>query len=206
MILKNIFDLITQKLYFFCGYIRASYYGIKIGSGAQISPFAKIKGVAFIGNASIAASVSMGKGTYINSGSIHSGEIGCFCSIGYDVHIGPTEHNFQNWTNSPILIREDGSHLQPNRMLEPPKIDDDVWIGAAVIVLRGSEIGTGSVIGAGSVVKGRIPPYEIWAGSPAKFIKKRFVTIDEQAEAQKKLHEYVAVVDHISKEIPHIIK
>lgn len=51
-------------------------------------------------------------------------------------------------------------------------IHDDVFIGAGTIILKGAEIGEGSIIGAGSVVSGKIPPKEIWAGNPAKFIKK----------------------------------
>lgn len=55
----------------------------------------------------------------------------------------------------------------------PIIIEDGVWIGAHVIVLPGVTIGEGAIIGAGSVVSKNIPPYEIWAGVPAKFIKKR---------------------------------
>jgi len=49
-----------------------------------------------------------------------------------------------------------------------------VWIGNGAIVLSGVMIGNGSVVGAGSVVTKNIPPYEIWAGNPARFIRLRF--------------------------------
>lgn len=52
-------------------------------------------------------------------------------------------------------------------------IEDDVWIGANVIILKGVTIGKGSVVGAGSIVTKNIPPYEVWVGNPAKMIKKR---------------------------------
>lgn len=52
-------------------------------------------------------------------------------------------------------------------------IEDDIWIGANVIILSGAMIGKGSVIGAGSVVTGTIPPFSIAAGSPARVISKR---------------------------------
>lgn len=52
------------------------------------------------------------------------------------------------------------------------KIEDGVFIGAKSIITKPITIGKGSVIGAGSVVTKDIPPYEIWAGVPAKFIKK----------------------------------
>lgn len=49
-----------------------------------------------------------------------------------------------------------------------------MWIGAGVTVLSGITIGVGAVVGAGSVVTHDIPPYEIWAGNPAKKIRNRF--------------------------------
>lgn len=52
-------------------------------------------------------------------------------------------------------------------------IEDDVWIGTRCIILQGVTIGKGAVIGAGSVVNKSIPEYEVWAGVPARFIKKR---------------------------------
>ena len=54
-------------------------------------------------------------------------------------------------------------------------IDDDVWIGARVIILPGVHIGTGAVIGAGAVVTKDVPPYEIWGGNPAHFLKSRLL-------------------------------
>jgi len=46
------------------------------------------------------------------------------------------------------------------------------FIGARVIILKGVTIGEKSVVGAGSVVTKDIPDNQIWAGNPAKFIKK----------------------------------
>ena len=52
-------------------------------------------------------------------------------------------------------------------------IGEDVWIGAGAIIMDGVTIGKGSIVGAGSIVTKSIPPYEIWAGNPAKKIKDR---------------------------------
>ena len=51
-------------------------------------------------------------------------------------------------------------------------IADGAFIGAHSIILKGATIGKKSVIGAGSVVTGCVPDDEIWAGNPAKFIRK----------------------------------
>lgn len=52
-------------------------------------------------------------------------------------------------------------------------IGNDVWIGAGSVITAGVTIGDGAVIGSNSVVTKDIPPYSIWAGSPAKEIGKR---------------------------------
>lgn len=53
----------------------------------------------------------------------------------------------------------------------PIMIEDDVFIGARSIVLKGVRIGRGSVIGAGSVVTHDIPPFVIAAGNPCEVIR-----------------------------------
>lgn len=51
-------------------------------------------------------------------------------------------------------------------------VGNNVLIGAGAIILKGVSIGDNSVIGAGSVVTKSVPANQIWAGNPAKFIKK----------------------------------
>ncbi|WP_066070686.1 acyltransferase [Neobacillus soli] len=54
----------------------------------------------------------------------------------------------------------------------PVVIKESAFIGAYSIILKGVIIGEKSIVGAGSVVTRSIPDYEIWAGNPAKFIRK----------------------------------
>lgn len=53
-------------------------------------------------------------------------------------------------------------------------IEEDVWCGANVTILKGVTIGRGCIIAAGAVVTHSIPPYSIAGGVPAKVIKKRW--------------------------------
>ena len=56
----------------------------------------------------------------------------------------------------------------------PIHIEDNVWLGMNVTILKGVKIGKNSIVGAGSIVTKNIPENEIWAGVPARFIKKRY--------------------------------
>ena len=69
----------------------------------------------------------------------------------------------------------------------PVIIEDDVWIGAHVTILKGVTIGRGSVVAAGGIVNKSTPPYSISGGIPAKTIKFRF-TIEEILEHERILY------------------
>lgn len=56
--------------------------------------------------------------------------------------------------------------------VNPVVIKNGVFIGANSIILKGVTIGEKAIVGAGSVVTRSIPDGEIWAGNPAKFIRK----------------------------------
>lgn len=66
-------------------------------------------------------------------------------------------------------------------------INEDVWIGSNVVILKGVNIGRGAVVAAGAVVTKSIPSYEIWGGVPAKKIGDRF-TEEEVAIHEKMLY------------------
>lgn len=57
--------------------------------------------------------------------------------------------------------------------IAPVVIEDDVFIGMNTIICNSVTIGKGAIIGAGSVVTKDIPPYQVWAGNPARYIKDR---------------------------------
>ena len=69
----------------------------------------------------------------------------------------------------------------------PVVIEDDVWVGANVTILKGVTIGRGSVIAAGGIVNKSTPPYSINGGVPAKTIRFRF-TFDDILEHERILY------------------
>ena len=134
---------------------------INIGTGTLIQEnsfilLTKPKPELIIGN-----NVNIGRGCII---SIKDKMV-----IGNDVEIGPNvsffdqDHQFE----ANQLIREQLS------IIKSITIGNDCWIGSGSIILKGVDVGNGSVIGSGSIVNKSIPEMEIWAGNPAKFIKKR---------------------------------
>ena len=91
-------------------------------------------------------------------------------NIGSNVLFGPGVYLFSenhNYSNVDKFINEQGTSR--NGVI----IKDGVWVGSRSIILDGVAVGENSIVAAGSVVTKNIPPFEIWGGVPAKFIKKR---------------------------------
>lgn len=106
-------------------------------------------------------------------------EIGSFCSIANNVIIGGAAHPIQWVSTSPVFysgrdsIRKKFSEYERDED-KRTYIGNDVWIGNYSLIKQGVHIGTGAVVGMGSVVTKDVPPYAIVAGNPAKLIRFRF--------------------------------
>lgn len=111
--------------------------------------------------------------------SIVSTEIGSFCSIASNCEIGGASHSVE-WGSTSSIFNENYDVFNKKFSYHPynafinTRVGNDVWIGSKALIKAGVTIGHGAVIGMGSVVTKDVPPYEIWAGNPARFIKKRF--------------------------------
>lgn len=90
---------------------------------------------------------------------------------------------FKDVTDS-IKDEIDVGHIEDQDII----VEEDVWIGARVTLLKGAHIGRGAVIGSGSVVRCKIPPYSLVVGNPAKVVGFKF-TPDEIMEHEKKLYD-----------------
>lgn len=72
-------------------------------------------------------------------------------------------------TYSCLETKREGIHFKSYKV----ELQDNCFIGANTIICSPVIIGKNAIVGAGSVVTKNIPDNEIWAGNPAKFIKKR---------------------------------
>lgn len=109
--------------------------------------------------------VIVGDGVYIGAYSIIGmANIGNNCAIGSNVNLlsGKNQHTFTD-IHTPIL-QQGGTF---NMII----IGEDCWIGNGAIVME--SIGCHSIIGAGSIVTSKLESLGIYAGAPAKLIKKR---------------------------------
>lgn len=66
-------------------------------------------------------------------------------------------------------------------------IEDDVWVGARALILKGVIVRRGAIIGAGAVVTREVPPYAVVAGNPAKVLRFRW-TPDEILAHERALY------------------
>lgn len=140
--------------------------GVVLGDGVTLGQYCIVEATGVISN--------LGEGCVIGDRSA----LGCFSfvgaaggvRVGSDVIMGnrvsfhSENHRFET---TDVPIREQGVTRVGI------VVEDDCWVGANVAFLDGSHVGTGSVIAAGSVVRGVIPPFTVAAGVPAKVIRSR---------------------------------
>lgn len=93
-------------------------------------------------------------------------------TIGSRVMIGPDCRIYAGKVHRTDEVNRRHVPPEPRDAANDVVIEDDVFIGAWVMVMPGVTIGRGSVIGAGSVVTKDIPPLSVAAGSPAKVIRQ----------------------------------
>lgn len=127
-------------------------HGINIEQGARFGTGKRVE----IGDRS---------GLGVNCRVWGSVRIGDHVMMGPDVLFISTAHRFER---TDVLMDEQG--FAEDRIIV---VENDVWIGARCTILPGVRIGTGSVIGAGSVVAKSIPDYAVAVGNPARVVRRR---------------------------------
>lgn len=152
---------------------------------SKISIFAIIQSSIIHKTAAISSGVkfyrsSIGKYSYIGRNSfIINTKIGSFCSIASSCNIGGTGHPL-NWVSTSSVFHKWDNILKKNfsrheyDIFSETVVGNDVWIAANAMIKAGVKISDGAVIGMGAIVTKDVGPYEIWAGNPARMIRKRF--------------------------------
>lgn len=100
----------------------------------------------------------------------------CNVTIGDNVFIGPnvsifTAKHALRWQERNAFTDKDGN-ITDNEYGAPVTIGDNCWIAGNVTICAGAKIGSGCVIGAGSVVTGEIPPDTLAYGVPCRPVRK----------------------------------
>ena len=101
--------------------------------------------------------------------------IGNMCSIAHDAtFLLCAEHDMNKISTFPFVNKVIDANCHESSSKGNIVIGDDVWIGYGAIIMSGIHIGQGAVIAANAVVNCDVPPYCVYGGIPAKYIKKRF--------------------------------
>ena len=145
-----------------CHLIAGTEKGITLDDGARLR-----YGV-FLDTETPKGYIEIGKEVYIGTGCCLHGhiglEIGNFSLLAQNITITPSSHRFDD---------PDATIYSQKGFMKKLTIGRDCYIGMNVSIVYTGSIGDGSVIGAGSVVVKKIPPYSVALGVPAKVIKKR---------------------------------
>ena len=107
--------------------------------------------------------LSIGEDSSIGDGAILDARGGL--RIGRSVNLST---RVQIWTAQHDWKSEDFAYEEAS-----VEVGDRCWLGPSVIVLPGSRIGEGAVVGAGAVVKGELAPWGLYGGVPARRIADR---------------------------------
>jgi len=137
---------------------------IVIGAHSMLDSFVKIKPAGGLGDLVIGEHVAINAGCVFYTGN--GIRIGNNVAIAANTTFAPVNHAFADRSR---LIREQGFLPSKGGIV----IEDDVWIGANCVVLDGTLLRTGCVIGAGSLVRGEVAAYTVNAGAPLATLGQR---------------------------------
>jgi len=129
--------------------------------------------------------ITVGDDVYIGPGAKFSASVSSI-TLGNKIMFGPNVTIMGGDHNTTVV----GSYMYDikdklSKNDQPVIVEDDVWIGCGVIILKGVTVGTGSIVAAGALVTNSVPCFSIVGGVPAKVIGQRFS--DEDLAEHKKI-------------------
>ncbi len=131
---------------------------IVVGAHSVIDSFVKVKPAGGSGDLVVGEHVVINAGCVLYTGNgIH---IGNYVAIAANCTFAPVNHAYADRSR---LIREQGFLPSKGGIV----IEDDVWIGANCVLLDGAVLRRGCVVGAGSIVRGELLAYTVYAGPTA---------------------------------------
>jgi acetyltransferase-like isoleucine patch superfamily enzyme len=139
--------------------------GIEFGDNVMIGPYSIVR-ASMLGN--LGAGLRMGKDSAVDAysfiGAAGQITIGENVIMGQHVSFHSENHDYERMD---VPIKHQGT----SRL--GIVIENDCWIGSNATFLDGCHVEGGCVIGAGSIVRGRIPAYSVAVGAPAQVVKSR---------------------------------
>jgi acetyltransferase-like isoleucine patch superfamily enzyme len=112
---------------------------------------------------------NVGIGDYVHIGCIENVSIGDNVLMASKIFISDHSHGIYNGNNATSPLTPPSARMLYSA---PVILENDVWIGESVVILKGVTIGKGSIIGASSLVTHSIPPFSLAYGTPAVVRKK----------------------------------
>lgn len=129
-------------------------FGARIGHGVVIKPGVSVK---YPWHLWVDDHCWIGERAWIDN--LTSVRLEASVCISQDAYLCTGNHD---WTDPAFGLR-----------IAPIHLGKGSWVGARATLLPGTTLGHGAVAGAGSVVSGQIPTNEIYAGNPARFVRRR---------------------------------
>lgn len=172
-------SLLKRTLWFFVGQplLRCSWipssamrvallrlFGARIGSGVVIKPSVEVK---YPWHLIIGDHCWVGEHVWIDN--LTRVQLGSNVCLSQGAYLCTGNHD---WTDPHFGL-----------MIAPIHLEDGAWAGAKCILSPGTTLGAGAIAGAGSVVSGNIPAYDIYAGNPARFVRRRVIRGTAPGEA-----------------------
>lgn len=131
-------------------------FGARIGQRVVIKPAVRVK---YPWHLVIGDDCWIGEESWIDN--LTTVRIGCNVCVSQGAYLCTGNHD---WSDPHFGLR-----------VEPIELGEGAWAGARSLLTPGTVLGNYAVAAAGSVVRGTIPDFEVHAGNPAQFVKRRAI-------------------------------
>jgi putative colanic acid biosynthesis acetyltransferase WcaF len=139
-------------------------FGALIGQGVYIKPGVRVKFPWYL---NVGDHCWIGEDAWIDN--LAPVTIGSHVCISQGAYLCTGNHD---WTTRNMKL-----------FRRPITLEDSCWVGARCIVCPGVTVGTGTILAAGTVLTRSVPPFQVWRGNPANYLRER--VIDDKPRATR---------------------